>query len=53
MPAQNTKSTVLSLLSQKNTFVLLAEFSIVSLPISLLSGEKLLLLLETRLRSVP
>ena len=49
MPAQKTKSTVLALLSQ-NTFVLIAEFSILSFAIPLLSSEKLLLLLETRLR---
>ena len=53
MPATETKSTVVSNLSQKNTFVLLAEFNVVSLPISLLLSEKLLLLLETRLRCVP
>ena len=52
MQAKKTKSTVVSS-SQKNTFVLLTEFSIVSLSVSLLSSEKLSLLLETRLRCVP
>ena len=42
-----------SLLSQKHAIILLAEFSIVSLPTSLLSSEKFFSLLETRWSLLP